>query len=175
MRYRCSRARAGFTIIEVGILMTLTALLVSLGVVMFGSLVHAQRQTLQRDRLRREFMRLDHLLRRDVHAATAAEMIADGECLLHDSLGNRWTYQVSDIGLLRIHSRNGDQKQRELFSWPKGTELNISVEPAGKRKLLLLTIDPPITSGRAPARQPTYRARVLVGGLQPVTSREVDP
>jgi hypothetical protein len=175
MKYSQGRPRAGFTILEVGVLITLTALLVSLGVVMFSSLLQAQRQTLQRDRLRREFMRLDHLFRRDVHAATEAKVDAPNSCELTDAHGNRWQYQANDQGVVREHRRSDVLKQREQFRFLPGSDLNFALEKSGTGTLLKVKIELPPASGRSPARQPSYQGQALVGGLQPARTREEQP
>jgi hypothetical protein len=175
MKYSLSRRRAAFTILEVGVLMTLSVLLVSLGVVIFSSLLQAQRQTLQRDRLRRELMRLDHLFRRDVHAATEAKVSAPSSCELTDAQGNRWHYQANDLGIVREHHQGDELKQREVFRFLPGSDMKLTLESSGSRMLLNMNIDLPQASGRSPGRHPSYQGRALIGGLQPAGPQEEQP
>jgi type II secretory pathway pseudopilin PulG len=169
------RKRAGFTILEVGVVFTLSIMLVALAVVLFSSLLQAQRQTKQRDRLRRELMRLDVILRGDAHAATAAKIGEPNSCTLEDEQGNRWAYRAEEAALVREFYKDDQLAQREVFHLSAGVQTKWTTEAVGTRSLIKLKVSFPEPKGRMPSRLPDYQADILVGGIAPNAVAGVQP
>lgn len=157
------RTRAGFSILELGIAVALSSLLMALVVTLFSAVLKAQRQTLARERERREFARLDELLRSDVHAAREVEMKSPTECELLGEAKRRWVYRFSESKLLRETYQADQLKQRETFSFQRGQELTFRQEPAGTRTIVQVKI---AAKDQAPheSRWPTYRGEAVLGG-----------
>jgi Tfp pilus assembly protein FimT len=160
--------RAGLTLLEVAVIVTLSSLLMALAMMLFSALLHAQRQTLLRERARREFVRLDAMLRNDAHMATSAKLAGEDECELLGQQGNRWTYRADDGSLVREHIRDEQVRQREQFYLSPGAEVKFGEKRIGSRILLQLQIKPPQIADRVTNRLPGYTGQMLVGGMQPV-------
>ncbi|QDU29857.1 hypothetical protein ETAA8_49730 [Anatilimnocola aggregata] len=172
----CIRARRrGFTILETGIVVTLVGLLITVMVVLFSSVLKAQRQVMLRERQRREFVRLDALLRSDVHAATKAAIKSPNECELTSSDGYSWTYDKQDSWLVRTHAQGGRTLQRESFFLRPGSEVHFQLSPAGSRSLVQLKLEPEPDGRPGEHHQPRYFAQVLLGGALPPVREEPQP
>lgn len=168
------RRRAGFTILEVGVIFTLSTMLVALAVVLFSSLLQAQQQVKKRDRIRRELMRLDVFLRRDAHAATSAKIAEPDTCTLRDEQGSQWRYRADGPTLVREASKNDKVTQREVFHLIAGAQSSWSQEPVGSRQMLKLKIVFPKATGRT-SRQTDYDGEVLIGRIVPNAGKEAQP
>jgi Tfp pilus assembly protein FimT len=168
-----SRNRRGITLLEVGIVLALSSVLLSIVALLFSSLLQAQRQFSLRERQRRELARIDAILRSDGHAATTAVAGDTGTCELKSESGESWTYRSGNDGLIRERAQAGKIVQRESFQLPAGTRSEFRVVNSGSRSLLHLDLRPPEqASSRLQAMG--YHGQILVGGMVP-TAKEEQP
>lgn len=158
------RIRRGFTLLEVAIVLAILGVLFAVMTMFISTLMQTQRKTIVRDRQRREFARLDAILRSDVHAAAVAEVKSPGECELKNDQGERWTYRVSEGNLLRERWQGEERQQQEIFQLAPGTEVEFRVAREKTRSLLQLNLDVPTAVDSTDARQAPYRGQMLVGG-----------
>lgn len=162
---RRTATRRGFTLVEVMVMVALSSVLVVMGVMLFSALIKAQRQFSLRERQRREFSRIDALLRTDAHAATRAAVEQPESCELQDEAASAWTYRLADDTLTRVRTRQGEVVQRESFQVPPGSKVEFKLAAAGKRTLLQLRLEPPTA-------RDTYQGQFLIGGLSPAQKEE---
>ncbi|WP_425614828.1 Tfp pilus assembly protein FimT/FimU [Anatilimnocola sp. NA78] len=156
--------RRGISLFEVALAIFVLSLLVSMATVMFASLLKAQRQFTLRERQRREFVRLDAMLRSDVHAATASVAIEPEKCVLKNDADETWRYEREENWLVRVHSRGDQQLQREAFFVRPGSKISFKLVPAGSRQLIELQIQAESPASGAGSRQTGYLAQALLGG-----------
>ncbi len=172
----CNRAaRRGISLIELGTVLAITSVLLMTVAVLFSSLLQGQRQFLLRDRQRREFARLDAMLRSDAHAANVVVSQGPAECELKNNEGDRWTYRASDDKLTRERFQADKLVQRESYYLRPGTKINFSVKAEGDRSWLLLELEPPSAVTTTGAVFTSYSGQMLVGGMLPGASVKEQP
>jgi len=174
MNGRQRRYRRGFSIIEVTVAVVTLSVLVSIAAVMFSSLLKSQRQFTLRERQRREFVRLDAMLRSDIHAATSAVIKEPDQCELTTPAGDTWRYEMQDDWLVRVYSRDDKQLQRESFFLRPGSQLTFKLAQAGARQLVEVQIHNEQPAGSMQSHHAGYLGQVLLGGGA-VAAKEAQP
>lgn len=129
------RSRDGFTLVEVVVLMSIVALLMTLGGGLLRRLLGADRQIARSLETARQIDRLSSRLRRDVQLGDLDERdiqllssrlvlrMADGQTIDYTVSGNRLTREVF----------TGETRQvRDSYVFPMGTGLKFEFAPAGE-------------------------------------------
>jgi type II secretory pathway component PulJ len=125
------RSRRGISLVELIVVMTGCAVLLSLSAAFLQRVMHAQMRSRVDADLQRTLLRLDQSVRNDIHTATAAEIdpakLNEGAILrleLPDAAAIEYRRQES--GLLRVQLARGEITSRETFSFPREIEPEIT-------------------------------------------------
>jgi type II secretory pathway pseudopilin PulG len=127
--------RGGFTLIEVVVLMSIVALLMTLGGGMLRRLLAADRQMVRALETARQVDRLSSRLRGDVQLGTLAEgdiQNLPSRLILRMADGRRIDYTVTDHRLIREVFEGENRQVRDSFAFPAKTGLEFGVPSAAE-------------------------------------------
>jgi prepilin-type N-terminal cleavage/methylation domain-containing protein len=127
--------RSGFTLIEVVVLMSIVALLMTLGGGILRRLLAADRQMVRALETARQVDRLSSRLRGDVQLATLDERATQqlpSRLILRMADGRRIDYTVTDHRLIREVFEGENRQVRDSFVFPAKTGLEFGVPPASE-------------------------------------------
>lgn len=136
------KRRRGISLVELIVVMSGCAVLLSLSVAFLQRVMQAQMRSRADAHLQRTLLRLDQMVRNDIHSATAAEIdpakLNQG-ALLHLDLSDSSAieYRLQESALLRVQLAGGEIKSRETFSFPREIEPKIT---RPQPRLIVLTI-----------------------------------
>ena len=122
--------RGGFTLIEVVVLMSIVALLMTLGGGMLRRLLAADRQMVRALETARQVDRLSSRLRRDVQLGTLDQRDTQqlpSRLILRMADGHTMDYTVTDHRLIREVFVGENRQVRDSFVFPPRTQLEFDV------------------------------------------------
>ena len=156
--------RRGYALIEVLVVLTVTAVMLTLCAGMVHLLLKLDRSGRTASEEAADLSRLAHDFRGDAHASTAAvpPVRAGERVALTLDVGKTVEYQVRPLDVLRT-LREGDKVRRyETYRRPSRASLTIEVEADGPRPFAILIVDRP-PDGRDDSLYHDYRIEAELG------------
>jgi prepilin-type N-terminal cleavage/methylation domain-containing protein len=150
---RHRRQRAGWTLLELSIVVTISSIVFMLAAVTLAALFRVKVQMAGDTEQDVSIARLASRLRTDAHDAVSAEVENDCELKLAD--GRTIRYAASPSGVVREVARSGEIEHRDAFRLPRRAKVAFSSHDEERGQLVELAIaaaDLPDQSYAIPAR-----------------------
>ena len=167
-------SRRGISLIELVVVMSACAVLLSLSAAFLQRVMQAQLRSRQDADLQRTLLRLDQSVRNDVHSASAAEI--DPAKLTHKAIlrlehpdSEAIEYRQEGDSLQRVQLSGAEVKSRETFSFPREIEPKIT-RPHPRLVVLSihadddLLVETPPVHVQIEAALPRQRSRAATSG-----------
>lgn len=174
MRHSTSRSRAGWTLLEMMVVVPLMILLVSTAAMLVSALFRSQ-QSLGDDLQRHSTLaRLGTQLRADAHTSASAKCDSPQNCALARSSGETIHYEIMPTAIRRELRRENAVSEREEYPLPRSSA-TFSLDESRELPLVRLTIPAEVARGKYAHPTRASLVEAAVGILRPQTSGRAAP
>jgi hypothetical protein len=174
MRHSTSRHRAGWTLMEMMVVIPLMVLLLSTAAMLLSALFRSQ-QSLGDDLQRHSTLaRLGTQLRADAHASASAKCDSPQSCALACSSSETIHYEITQTAIRRELRREDAVSEREEYPLPRSAAV-FSLDESRELPLVRLTIPGEVARGKYAHPTRASLVEAAVGTLRPATSGRAAP